>query len=144
MELQQGIFAVKLCELEKEYGLLQSTIGACQGQDPQKVRRMLHQVQEAFQTQNRLLALSARSCSLPCVSALAASQADSWKQAEELFHTRFSQDMEDPFEASALYAEYAIDFAVQSARYALIAALKAIDQQMNSEEQKEEKQNETK
>ena len=129
MELQQGIFAVKLCELEKEYGLLQSTIGACQGQDPQNVRRMLHQVQEAFQTQNRLLALSARSCSLPCVSALAASQADSWKQAEELFHTRFSQDMEDPFEASALYAEYAIDSATQAMRYALICALSAMDLQ---------------
>lgn len=37
-------------------------------------------------------------------------------------------------EASALYAEYAIDFAVQSAKYALLAALKAIDEQMSDSE----------
>ena len=33
MQLKEGIFAVKLCELEKEYGLLQSTISICQERD---------------------------------------------------------------------------------------------------------------
>lgn len=43
-------------------------------------------------------------------------------------------------EAAALYTEYAIDFAVQSMRYALVAALKAIDLQMSAEENNEQKE----
>ena len=46
---------------------------------------------------------------------------------------------ENEIEATALYGEYAIDFATQSVRYALIAALKAIDLQMSADEHKEEK-----
>ena len=37
-----------------------------------------------------------------------------------------------------MYAEYAIDFAVQSMKYAVLAALMAVDQQMETEEQKGE------
>ena len=40
-------------------------------------------------------------------------------------------------EAAALYAEYAVDFAVQAMQYALIAALSAIDLQENTEEETE-------
>ena len=42
---------------------------------------------------------------------------------------------EERAEAAALFAEYAIDFAAQGVRSALLAALAAMDQQMNCEEQ---------
>ena len=42
---------------------------------------------------------------------------------------------EERAEAAALFAEYAIDFAAQAVRSALLAALAAMDQQMNCEEQ---------
>ena len=46
-----------------------------------------------------------------------------------------SGPQEERAEAAALFAEYAIDFAAQGVRSALLAALAAMDQQMNCEEQ---------
>ena len=46
-----------------------------------------------------------------------------------------SGPQEERAEAAALFAEYAIDFAAQAVRSALLAALAAMDQQMNCEEQ---------
>ena len=64
------------------------------------------------------------------------------KRMEELLRDRLPRLMhgeEDPqeerAEAAALFAEYAIDFAAQGVRSALLAALAAMDQQMNCEEQ---------
>ena len=45
---------------------------------------------------------------------------------------------EDRAEAAALYAEYAMDFATQSAQYAMLAAMAAMELQLNAEEKKEE------
>ena len=61
----------------------------------------------------------------------------------DYLHCESSSAAEDNAEALALYAEYAIDYAAQSMRYALIAALKAIDLQMSSEK-REETNNEAK
>ena len=142
MELKQGIFAVKLCELEKEYGLLQSTISLCQGKNPHEIHRKLEQVQEACRLQEQLLDLSVRSCSLPAVSALAKAQLDYGKKAKTLFFTELQKDMEgknqtpaqDRAEAAALYAEYAIDFATLAMRYALSCALSSMELEYAAEE----------
>ena len=106
MELRDGMFAVKLCELEHQYGLLRSRLELCQGADHEKIQR------------------------------------DYSKRMEELLRDRLPRLMhgeEDPqeerAEAAALFAEYAIDFAAQGVRSALLAALAAMDQQMNCEEQ---------
>lgn len=73
---------------------------------------------------------------------LAGVQRDYSKRMEELLRDRLPRLMhgeEDPqeerAEAAALFAEYAIDFAAQGVRSALLAALAAMDQQMNCEEQ---------
>ena len=55
MQLKEGIFAVKLCELEKEYGLLQSTISICQEKGPDKIRRKLEEIEDDIHAQHRLL-----------------------------------------------------------------------------------------
>ena len=53
-------------------------------------------------------------------------------------HSEIGDDAETDAEAYALYAEYAIDFAVQSMRYALIAAMKAIDAQNELSKERED------
>lgn len=40
MELRDGMFAVKLCELEHQYGLLRSRLELCQGADHEKIRHL--------------------------------------------------------------------------------------------------------
>ena len=110
------------------------------------------QILDEYKERDLLLKQRVKGCCMRSVANLAQVQLDYQKRTEDLLRTELRAEMsgknhtseEDRAEASTLFAEYAIDFAVQSARYALIAALKAIDQQMNSEEQKEEKQNETK
>ena len=89
-----------------------------------------------------LLEQSAEGCRSPAVAELAGVQRDYSKRMEELLRDRLPRLMhgeEDPqeerAEAAALFAEYAIDFAAQGVRSALLAALAAMDQQMNCEEQ---------
>ena len=127
MELRDGMFAVKLCELEHQYGLLRSRLELCQGADHEKIRHLLADVLDDYR-ENALL--------------LAGVQRDYSKRMEELLRDRLPRLMhgeEDPqeerAEAAALFAEYAIDFAAQGVRSALLAALAAMDQQMNCEEQ---------
>ena len=109
MELRDGMFAVKLCELEHQYGLLRSRLELCQGADHEKIRHLLADVLDDYRENALLLEQSAEGCRSPAVAELA--------------------------EAAALFAEYAIDFAAQGVRSALLAALAAMDQQMNCEEQ---------
>ena len=86
------------------------------------------------------------------VAALASAQLDYYRTVRKILEqslpvylrSEAGTCLEDKTEAVALYAEYAIDFAVQSMRYALIAAFNAIDLQMTAEERKEYKQDETK
>lgn len=149
MQLKEGIFAVKLCELEKEYGLLQSTISICQEKSQGQICRRLEEIQDGLQMQNRLLELSAQNSRLPSVSALAKAQLEYGRKAEKLFHGAMNRDLKgrcqtqtaEQAEAAALYSEYAIDFATQSMRYALACALSALVlQQKADEEQKKSPQ----
>ena len=64
------------------------------------------------------------------------------KDLPRSLHSELSDEAQDKAEAGALYAEYAIDVAVQSMRYALIAVMKAIDAQMDCDEKKEAEKNE--
>ena len=49
-------------------------------------------------------------------------------------HEEGNDRIADQAEAASLYGEYAIDFAAQAMRHALLAALSAIDLQMSCEE----------
>ena len=117
MELRDGMFAVKLCELEHQYGLLRSRLELCQGADHEKIRHLLADVLDDYRENALLLEQSAEGCRSPAVAELA------------------GVPQEERAEAAALFAEYAIDFAAQGVRSALLAALAAMDQQMNCEEQ---------
>ena len=141
MELRDGMFAVKLCELEHQYGLLRSRLELCQGADHEKIRHLLADVLDDYRENALLLEQSAEGCRSPAVAATTYN-AGIFISMEELLRDRLPRLMhgeEDPqeewAEAAALFAEYAIDFAAQGVRSALLAALAAMDQQMNCEEQ---------
>lgn len=150
MKINEGMFAVKLYELERQYGRMQSRLRLCQQDDHQKIRQELQRVMEEYQEDELLLLNNVENSRSPAVAALAGAQLDYSRRAEEILEQELPEYIQDEdgsapeegakhqAEAAALYAEYAIDFAVQSMRYALMTALKAMDMQMDSEEAKTE------
>ena len=147
MELREGIFAVKLCELERQYGLLQTRLELCQGADHDRLRQILQDAMNDYRENALLLEKRAEGCRSPAVAELASAQRDYTRRMEEILRDKLPRLMhgeEDPreeqSEAAALYAEYAIDFASQAMRSALVAALMAMDQQMNCEEEQQGKE----
>ena len=150
MELRDGIFAVKLCELERQYGLLQTRLELCQGAGHEKIRDILQDELNDYRENALLMERRAEGSRSPAVAELSSAQRDYDRRVEEILREKLPRLMrgeEDPgengpqeeqAEAAALYAEYAIDFASQAMRGALLAALIAIDRQMSCEEQKYE------
>lgn len=143
MELQQGLFAVKLRELEREYGRLQSRIHLFQEKRSWQVQQELDRLQDEYQEQALLLEEYAQSSHSPVMAALAQAQLDYNLRVEKIFNdtlpnpaTPQNQSVAwDHAETITLFAECAIDFATQSMRQALIAALTAILLQQQTDPQ---------
>ena len=141
MGLKQGIFAVKLCELEREYGRLQSRIHLLQAKEPTQVQEELERLLDEYRERKYLLDERVQASRSPVVAALAQAQLEFAAHAEQILtddlpnemRGRNQSDAEDQAEAMSLYAEYAIDFATQAMRYALIASLSAIVLQQKAE-----------
>ena len=57
---------------------------------------------------------------------------------EEYLHSVDNSRAEDRAEAVSLYAEFAIDYALQTIQYALISALSAMEMQLDADEPKGE------
>lgn len=142
MKIKEGMFAVKLYELEQQYGRMQSRLQLCQQDDHQKIRRELQRATEEYQEDELLLKKNVENSRSPAVAALAEAQLEYSRRVKEIYDRELPEyfqeeagtDQENQAEATALYAEYAIDFAVQSMRYALMTTLKAMDAQMDTEE----------
>ena len=150
MKPNEGMFAVKLYELEQQYGRMQSRLRLCQQEDHAKIRQELQMATDEYKENELTLQRNVEGSRSPAVAALAGAQLAYYRAAGKILEQELpdylrsetSSASEDKAEAAALYGEYAIDFAVQSTRYALIAALQAMDLQMSAEEQKEEKRDE--
>lgn len=143
MKLNQEIFAIKLYEMEQEYGTLQSRLCICGGEDHEKIRQELQKAKDEYKEQSLLLQKRIEGSRSKAVSELAAAQLEYSRKMEALLRNQVAKDLhsevnsvrEDEAEAAALYAEYALDFATQAMKYALLASLTAIDLQMSAEEQ---------
>ncbi len=135
MELLQGVFAVKLCELEEEYGRLLSRIRICQEKDPVQIRRALDQLRDECREQGLLLEQRVKGGRMRSAAELSQAQLTFAQKVEQILWEELPGEMqghnrnaaEDRAEVSALYAEYAIDFATQAVRHALCAALQALE-----------------
>lgn len=141
MKIDEGMFAIKLYELGQQYGQLQSRLLVCQNGGHEKIKRELLQVTDECVESDLLLESRVNSSRSPAVAELAKAQREYIQKTEAILekipgYINGEGDKSDgKVEAAALYAEYAIDFATQSMRHGLLAALKAIDMQLTEEEQ---------
>lgn len=144
--MSRGILSIKLYELEKSYGLMQSRLRLCQETDPEKLIHELQELKDEYEEKNYLLEQNAENSRSPAVAALSKEQVNFFKNAENIVKNKLPEylrsEAPDNGEASAeaysLYAEYAIDFAVQAMRYALISAIEAIEAQTKFDKEREE------
>ena len=145
MNINQEMFASKLCEMERQYGKLQSRIHIRGQENREKIRQELEKAKEEYREHSLFLQKSVEGSRSQAVAELARAQLECSQKMEGLMkdgrlegylHTGASSHQEDESEAAALYAEFAIDSAVQSMQYALIAALSAMDLQMNTDKTK--------
>ena len=84
MELMQGVFAVKLCEMEEFYGRLQSRIQLCQAKEPAALRQALEETLDEAAAHRLLLKQRTREGRLPAAAALAQAQLDYERQADQI------------------------------------------------------------
>lgn len=146
MEGKQEFFTSKLFELERQYGQMISRLKLSQQDTQEDIQKKYRQVLQEFKEHNFRLQTEISSGRSPAVSALARLQLNCFRSCENLLaqelpaylHNDAGSQQEDEAEAFALYAEYAMDFAVQSMRYALMAALQAMDMQMSCTNEKKE------
>ena len=145
MKCNQELFAGKLAEMSRQYSRVYRRIRVCQQADHANVCRELQKVKEEYRQNSAMLQNSVEQSRSPAVKELARTQLEYVKKMEALLqdgwvgkclHSEKSSPVQDQAEASALYAEYAIDYAIQTMRYALAAALTAMDLQMDAEEEK--------
>ena len=146
--MDQGILSVKLCEMEKEYGRLQSRIQLFQDRDHKRLLEEIRRMEDEAAQETLLLEKRMRGSGSPAAVKLAQAQLAYEKsvhrilrEAEAGAFSRENRPPENP-EPAILCAEYAADFATQSMNYALLAALKAMERQLVWEEKEGEKENE--
>ena len=143
MGLKEGIFAVKLCELEQEYGRLQSRIHLFEGKDAAQAQQEILRLQDECREHKLLLDERIRSSRSSAISSLSKAQLEYGQRVEQILNEELPNEMrgrnqscaEDQAEVMTLYAEYAIDFATQSMRQALAAALAAMGLQPRAEQE---------
>lgn len=143
--MENQVFTSKLLELQEGCEQFRDRLCLSQSQCHGQIREEQQHLKEQLKESSRLLEQQVASSRSPAVAALAKVQLDHQRQLDSLLQGELPEDLhceadtpqEDRAEAAALFAEYAIDFAIQSADYALLAALNAVDLQMALDEEKE-------
>lgn len=141
MEINKGIFAVKLYELERQYGMLRSRLQICQGGDREKLRRSIEALRDECRANDVMMQGKISGSKSPFVAELYQAQL-SYDERTEGDITKLVSACKTPdarADAIALYAEFAIDFATQAMNHALLAAMYAVDAQISADEDEEEK-----
>ena len=140
--MNQSPFFVKLCELEQEEQRLRECLRLCGALRPDELRRSRQAIQRECGQDRMRLEEDIWDSRSPAVAKLAEAQRTYCLTAQRLMeeslpgdlHSEGSTPDEDRAEAGMLYAEYAIDFARQSIRHALLAALSAMEAQYGQED----------
>lgn len=132
MKLNKGMFDSKIQELDQQYSQMQNHILLCQTGNKDNIQKEIKKVQEECKENDWLLRKRVDMSRSNTVSNLAAAQLDYSNKIEAILN----EDTLCCEESAALFAEYAIDFATQTTRYALLAALNAVNIEMNEEDKK--------
>lgn len=130
----------KLRELEREYDPLRGRIRLCQSSDGETIRKTCQELLKRYEESEHLLLERAEGSRSPIAAALSKTELEYSKQMDELIIAYVpagaeggASDGPNQAEALALYAEYAVDHAIQAARRAQLAALSAIGVQLEYE-----------
>ena len=145
MSASDGIFDVKLGELERQYGETLRLLREYQHAGREQVRAQLRTLWREYRETELGLMQSINGSRSPAVAELAAAQAEYEARICRIMQEKLpgylggekAGTAEAQAEAASLYGEYAIDFAVQALRHALLAALSAIDLQLSCGETEE-------
>lgn len=140
----RGILENKLRELEALHRHLSQELQNCQGLDRPALDRALIQLRRECARREQMLRRCAEGCRSPAIAALSQAQLSYSRRVRQILeqemplylHSENTSMQEDRCESAALYAEYAVDFAALTARYALLAALMAMDAQMTCTEER--------
>lgn len=142
MPLNHNLFASKLSELDAEYTQMISKIKLChKGTHEEILQTQKALWDECMEQETRLEEVIASGRS-QAVTELSAMQLHYFREIRGVLEEklpRYLDAMSKPTdnsraEAMALYAEFAIDSAIQAMRYALHAAFSAVELQMSTAE----------
>lgn len=142
MNIDESVFAVKLYEMEEQYGKLQCRLRICEQGGRERIHSELEKAEGEYRENTMLLEEKAKSCRSPAVTKLTQAQLDyrqkigdvMKKQVIKDLHSDDSTPEQDEREADMLYAEFAMDFATLAMQQALISALTALDRQGEAED----------
>lgn len=142
--MQQSFLTVKLHELERQHGKLQTRIRICQKDNIAEIKKEIERVQEECEEQDMLLKQSVESAHSRAVVALAKAQSSYDENIKEIVGKVLPESMhggdsvwEELAEEKMLYAEYSIDFAIRAVKNAMQVSLEAIEAQLECEEWRE-------
>ena len=133
-----SLFAVKLHEMEKAYTRLQCRIEMCQSADRDKLLKEIDMLKDECCENTILLRKLAEGSRTPEVAELASVLLTYDQHTQSCLNKTLSQSAasEEQAEAAAVYAEFAIDQAIQSMKHALLAALVPVEKQLAAAEDK--------
>lgn len=144
MNFRKELFAVKLCELDRQFETMQNRIYLCGQEDQDKIHQEVEKAMDESREHTLILRRNAEKSRSPAVKELSQAQLDYNErvrtlmkagQCGQLLHPGQNGSPQDDAETAALFAEYAIDHAVDAMQYALTAALIAAELQISSDHQ---------
>ena len=139
MEAENGIFSVKLTELERQYRETVRCLHRYQQEDHAQIVREIETLRREYQKNESLMEQAVQTSRSPAVAELSRVHLEYEQCIRRVLQEKLPGYLggenagaaEAQAEAASLYGEYAIDFAAQALRHALLAALSAIDLQMS-------------
>ena len=142
MSVSNGLFTIKLYEMERAFGHLQGRLQLCQTADLEKIRREIELANDEFLEVEMLLKRAAERSRTPLVAELAQAQEAFNKKTQTCLQQALdsTDELDAQAEVAAVCAEFAIDQAIQAMNYALLSALNAIERQLAANESMKEEQ----
>lgn len=137
MEKENKLLLSKIDELDKQYLLMKTRITRAHSKSQEQIGIEIERLKDEIAENTLLLQNTVAYCRSPALQKLADVHLNYCSQMEVLakdLYKYMGETTQEKAEASALYAEYAVDFATQADRFALLAALEAIQIQNDEKE----------
>ncbi len=141
--MQQSFLTVKLHELEKQQGKLQTGIRVCQKEKAEEIEEKVNELKAECEAEDILLEQNVKTAHSKAVRALSNAQLAYDEKLAEIKDKILPECIregtsfcEDKAESAMLYAEFSIDFALRASKNALQDALTAIAMEKECEERR--------